>query len=193
MSDFTHLDRRRALTLASAALTNALALSAASAQSRSKASIPAASARPAVGRKYFTAKEFGLMEEIAEAVIPADEVSGGAKAAKVAEFLDRHLGEMVPSELKTGFRQDIEEIDRVTREMHGRGFVTATAPQRHAVLARISRNEAKPKLDAEFAFGTVKWLVTYAYYKSKVGIHDDLKYQGNVLLDEFLGVDPSRT
>lgn len=193
MSDYTCLHRRQALTLASAALANALSLSAASAQSRSKAPTPAAAPRPAAGRKYFTGKEFELMEEIAETLIPADEVSGGAKAAKVAEYLDRHLGEMVPSELKTGFRQDIEEIDRVSREMHGRGFVSATAGQRHAVLARISRNEAKPKLDAEFAFGTVKWLVTYAYYKSKVGIHDDLKYQGNVLLDEFLGVDPSRT
>jgi hypothetical protein len=61
------------------------------------------------------------------------------------------------------------------------------------VPARISRHEAKPKADAEFAFGTVKWFVTFAYHKSRSGMHDDIKYRRNVLLDAFLGVDPSQT
>ncbi len=192
----TGFDRRRAMALAGMAMANALLAAKASAQSRAqtghKGAEPALSP-PAPGRAYFTASEFGLIEEIAEAIVPADEVSGGAKAAKVAEFLDSHLGESRDAELKPGFKQDIAEIDRICVAMHRRGFVKATTEQRSQVLARISRNEAKPKADAEFAFGTVKWLVTFAYYKSKIGIHDDLKYQGNVLLDEFLGVDPSRT
>lgn len=196
MTTDTGFDRRRAMALASMAFANALLAAKASAQSRAqtgrKAAEPAITP-PGPGRAYFTSSEFELIEEIAEAIVPADDVSGGAKAAKVAEFLDRQLGESRDAELRPGFKQDIAEIDRVCVGMHGRGFVKATADQRSRVLARISRNEAKPKADAEFAFGTVKWLVTFAYYKSKIGIHDDLKYQGNVLLDEFLGVDPSRT
>ena len=30
-----------------------------------------------------------------------------------------------------------------------------------------------------------------AYYTSKIGIHDELKYQGNVYIDEFIGTDVS--
>jgi len=195
MTTDLYFDRRRALVLASMAMANALLAARASAQSRAqtgrKGTEPVLPS-PGAGRLYFTASEFELIEEIAEAIVPADEVSGGAKAAKIAEFLDRQLGESRDAELKPGFKQDIAEIDRICVEMHRRGFVKATAEQRSRVLARISRNEAKPKADAEYAFGTVKWLVTFAYYKSKIGIHDDLKYQGNVLLDEFLGVDPSR-
>ena len=31
----------------------------------------------------------------------------------------------------------------------------------------------------------IKWWVAEAYYTSKIGIHDELKYQGNVYIDEF--------
>ena len=34
-----------------------------------------------------------LLDELAEAIIPADEQSGGAKAANVARAIDRHLGD----------------------------------------------------------------------------------------------------
>jgi hypothetical protein len=29
-------------------------------------------------------------------------------------------------------------------------------------------------------------------YTSKIGIHDELQYQGNVYIDEFIGTDVSR-
>jgi len=29
------------------------------------------------------------------------------------------------------------------------------------------------------------------YYTSNIGIHDELKYQGNVYIDEFIGTDIS--
>lgn len=188
MSDQVSFDRRHAMALAAAALSEAALSARASAQSRTKgAAGPVSPAGP--GRRYFTTAEFALVDELSESLIPADEVSGGARAAQVAEFLDRQLGESLDVELRRGFKDDLAEIDRVSVAMHGRGFVRATPAQRIQVMERISRAEQKPSQPAEHAFSTLKWLVTYAYYKSKIGIHDDLQYQGNVLLDEFLGVD----
>jgi hypothetical protein len=194
-----HPDRRYLLGLAAAALGEALLCASAAAQTRSRGEAPLRTARPAPATpaarrtgRFFTPAEFQLLDELAEAIIPADEVSGGAKAAKVALTLERQLGETLDPLLNPGFKEDLAEIDRICREMHGRGFVAASPSQRNSLLRRISRNEGNSRVDVEHSFGVLKWLVTYAYYKSQIGIHDDLKYQGNVLIDEFIGADPSK-
>jgi hypothetical protein len=53
------------------------------------------------------------------------------------------------------------------------------------------RNEKSPKENVDHSFVTIKWWVAEAYYTSKIGIHDELKYQGNVYMDEFVGTDVS--
>ncbi|HHK73551.1 MAG TPA: gluconate 2-dehydrogenase subunit 3 family protein, partial [Rhizobiales bacterium] len=148
-------------------------------------------ARPAPGRKFFTRHEFATLEEIAEMIIPKDDVSGGAKAAKVVDMIDIRIGESVDPEWKQSWRDDLEEIDRLSRKWTGRTFRRASRRQRHKIMRRISRNEANPKRDGEYAFGTIKWEVCDVYYRTEIGIHDDLKYQGNVILDEFVGTDVS--
>lgn len=194
--DSRGLHRRHLMTLASAALANALLAAQASAQARRAAPGTTPRGPPksgAPGQPYLNKRQRALLDEIAEAIIPADDVSGGAKAAGVGETIERQLAESLDLDLRNGFRDDLDEVDRIATSMLGRGFVAASPADRARVLERISRNESSPKTPAEFSFGTLKWLVTYAYYKSRVGIHDDLKYQGNVLIDEFIGVDVGRT
>jgi len=60
--------------------------------------------------------------------------------------------------------------------MFGRPFLQTSAAERQKFMERISRNEKNPKENVEISFATIKWWVAEAYYTSKTGIHDELKY-----------------
>ena len=75
--------------------------------------------------------------------------------------------------------------------MLGRPLLQASPAERQKLMERISRNEKNPRENVEHSFVTIKWWVAEAYYTSNIGIHDDLKYQGNVYIDEFIGTDIS--
>src|SRR5207245_994478 len=64
------------------------------------------------------------------------------------------------------------------------------ADQRVAVLTRIAAGEQDPKTPAEHFFQELKRSTVRAYYTSKVGIHADQQYKGNVYQrGEFAGFD----
>lgn len=48
-------------------------------------------------RRFFTAAEWTQVDQLTEEIIPADEHSGGARAAGVRAFLDFSLSEAVPA------------------------------------------------------------------------------------------------
>lgn len=193
MSKQAPIDRREALAITAAAAAATLLPGEASAQARKKAGAaaapPPAPAAPQAGKRFFTAHEWATLDELAEAIIPADAQSGGAKAAGVTDVIDRRLGELVDPVQRQSWRDDLAEIDRLSLALLGRTFLKADAAGRRRLLERVSRNEGNPKEAGEFAFGTIKWEVAWAYYKSRVGIHDEMQYKGNVLLDEFVGTD----
>lgn len=166
------------------------------AQKAAKAAVRASEAAAgtgAPGLRFFSPSELQMLDELAEAIIPADDSSGGAKAAKVADAIDLKLGESLDSNMRQSWRDDLAEINRIAGGMFGRPFVRLSPSERERLLGRISRNESNPREPGEFAFGTIKWEVALHYYKSKIGIHDELKYQGNVLQDEFAGTDVSKS
>lgn len=142
--------------------------------------------------KFFSPAEFAILDEFAELLIPEDDVSKGARAAKVAWTLDERLAESRDPEWRQSWHDDLAEIDQLSRNWYGRKFVDATHQERTDLLVRISGNEDDPKEAGEYAFGTIKWSVADIYYRTRIGIHDDLRYQGNVYQDEFSGTDVSK-
>ena len=192
--DHAGIDRRALIGSAIAAAAAVVASPPAGAQVQKAAqkAVPkgvAAGPVPAKGRAFFTAQEFATLDEMAEMIIPADAVSGGARATGVAAHLDKRIGESLDPAWRKSWRDDLAEIDRLSVEMFDRPFVKASLEQRTRLMQRVSRNEANPSEAGEYAFGTIKWSVADAYYRTRVGIHDDLKYQGNVLQAEFSGTD----
>lgn len=177
------VDRRRMLKLTASAVVAAAA--------PLGTNVTPAIARPAPGRKFFTRREYAILRIFAEMIIPKDEVSGGAQAAKVPEFLDARVAETIDPTIRQSWRDDLEEIDRLSRVYYGRRFTRAGSRRRSRLMQRLSRNEANPKRDGEYAFGTIKWEVCDVYYRTEIGIHEDLKYQGNQIQDEYFGTDVS--
>jgi hypothetical protein len=87
-------------------------------------------------------------------------------------------------------RQHLAALDALCREMGGQGFLEASAQQRNDVLIRAAESERDPQTPAEKAFRWVKEQTVYAYYTSKIGIHQEMEYKGNTAIMEFVGEVP---
>jgi hypothetical protein len=65
----------------------------------------------------------------------------------------------------------------------------ASPGERVAVLTRMAKNEMNPKTPEEVFFRELKHATAHAYYASKIGIHREMEYKGNVMLEEFVGYE----
>jgi hypothetical protein len=120
----------------------------------------APAARAAAQPRFFTPDEFAAVEELAEMIIPADEKSGGAKAAGVAAYIDGNLAEAFDPAERDAWRKGLAS------------FLHATSEQRMALLTRMSET-------GDPFFQKLKSLTVFGYYTSKIGIHDEMGYLGN--------------
>ena len=160
------------------------------------ASLPLAKAvsspEPLVAKpKFFTAAELALVEEMGDMIIPTDGQSAGARAAGCAAYIDARLAEAFEKDEPQRWRAGIAAVETLSREMNGgKTFMQATAEQRLALLTRIAAAESDPKSDAEKFFKQIKGSTIQAYYTSKIGIHDDQRYKGNVYqTGDYAGYD----
>jgi len=127
----------------------------------------------AQAHKFFSDDEFKMTDELTEMIIPADDKSGGARAAQVAAYLDFRLSEAFEPQVRDQWREGLKSIDALSTELNGHAFLAATPEQRIALITRLSEK------NDEF-FRVLKEATIRAYYTSKIGIHDDLDYKGNV-------------
>jgi hypothetical protein len=170
------LDRREILKLAAgAAFARPLAAGA-------EALAPAAEGAAAAAPRFFTVAELQALDELTEILIPTDEHSPGAKAAGVAAYIDFTLADKDPK------IPEYAEERKAWKEGLA-AFVGATPAQRLELLTKASAAEHEPKTEAEKFFVSLKGATAHAYYTSKIGIHQDQDYKGNVLLTEFVGAE----
>jgi sugar phosphate isomerase/epimerase len=155
--------------------------------------IPEALIAAAGAPAFFTAHELALVDELSEMIIPSDDHSPGAKAAKAAAYIDATLAEAWEAKDKEIWRSGLKLVDALCQEMNGKPFLQSSADERAAVLTRMSRNEQRPESPAETFFVELKGRVVHAYYTSEIGIKQDLEYKGNTYLNEFVGADVSAT
>jgi hypothetical protein len=185
------ITRRDLLKLGAAATVAAsLGLDTAAAQP-----LDAAAARAvaqAAAPTFFTLAEFALVDELSELIIPTDAHSPGARAARVATFIDGQLAEAWEEQDRTEWREGLRLVDRLSQEASGTPFTSASTDQRIAVLTRIAQNEGQPKTPEERFFKTLKSRVVYAYYTSEIGIKQEMEYKGNSYLNEFVGEDVTK-
>lgn len=148
-----------------------------------------AALRGADNLKFFTPAEFAMLDELAEIIIPADDHSPGARAAGVAAYIDARVAEAFDPKVRDDWREGLKSVDELSRKMHDRGFMDASPDRRLAVVTRLAQNETKPKDPVEVFFGQLKHATVQAYYTSKIGIHQEMEYKGNVMLEQFVGYE----
>lgn len=155
--------------------------------------IQAAQAPPAP--KLLSPSQFATLEAFVEAIIPADERSGGAKEARVADYIDLLLSEADES-VALQWIGGLAELDEEARTRFELPFARLNATQSDALLTSLSANEAaiiandaEPQTPLESFFVTTKHAAIDGYYTSEIGIHRELHYRGNKFLNEFVGCE----
>lgn len=136
--------------------------------------------------QFFTEEENKAVLELTERIIPADESSPGAKAARVNEYIDLVVSKS-PDVTKQAWRDGLAAVNKMSREMFGVAFAAASVDQQVELLKRISKNERSPETAEERFFRTIKNATVDGYYTSEIGIHKELRYKGNSYLKEFTG------
>lgn len=135
--------------------------------------------------KFFSAAEMKTIDALTEGLIPADEHSGGARAARVAEYVD--VIASADPEVQRHWRNGLALLDEMCRPKYGAGFADCNPGQQTALLEELSAKEDAPSSPIEKFFVLTKKATVEGYYTSAIGIHDELQYQGNTIVLNFEG------
>jgi gluconate 2-dehydrogenase subunit 3-like protein len=177
MTDASELSRREMIAATAAALVTPLVPGGA------ETPVP----RPAA---FLTPAELALLDELTDLIIPTDDHSPGARAAGVAAYIGGRLAESLDPDWQARWRSGLQAVDDLSRELKGKPFLEATPDQRVAVLTRMAAAESDPKTPAERFFRELKRWTARGYYTSKIGIHMDQEYKGNVYQQgDYAGFD----
>jgi gluconate 2-dehydrogenase gamma chain len=136
--------------------------------------------------RFLNVEEFDTLAAISEAIIPTDDHSPGARDAGVPLYIDAVLTES-EDEQRIFWKQGLAAVNRLAEKSYGRRFSACAASQQEELLLKISANEESPATPEERFFVAAKRATIDGYYTSEIGIHKDLEYQGNAMLEEFEG------
>ncbi|MBV9762451.1 MAG: gluconate 2-dehydrogenase subunit 3 family protein [Acidobacteriaceae bacterium] len=138
---------------------------------------------------YFTKDEFALLDALTDMIIPTDEHSPGAHDAGVAAYIDRRVAEAFVAEDKESWRKGLAAMNALSQSRCQCPFLGASKAQQNGMLKQLAAKERDPKTEAEKFFTQLKETTAFAYYSSDIGIHQEINYKGNVLLEQFVGYD----
>lgn len=141
--------------------------------------------------KYFSDHQYKSLQALCQAIIPADERSGGAIEAGAPEFIDLLTSESADYQLALG--GGMMWLDGTCLDRFGKTFVECLPADQSAILNLIAYRKnalTDPGLSqgVEF-FSFLRNLTADGYFTSEIGIKD-LGYVGNKYLKEFPGCPP---
>lgn len=116
---------------------------------------------------FFNAEEQALMDRLMEIIIPADEHSPGAHAARVPAFADLMLS-TGPEEARKRWRSGLAEFRAAAEKGHLAD-----------VVQRAALEEQHPQTELGRFFVDLKRMTIDGYYTSSIGIHQEMGYEGN--------------
>jgi hypothetical protein len=140
---------------------------------RAMESAQAAPAATGYTLQFFSEEENGLLDQLMEMIIPADDHSPGAHEAGTNLFADL----MVATSDATVKKQWRDGIRLIREQAAGSSLAEA--------LRKAATNEENPTTDLERFFVTLKQMTVNGYYTSATGIHKEMEYIGNTYLAAF--------
>jgi gluconate 2-dehydrogenase gamma chain len=141
--------------------------------------------------KFFPAHQYQTLLVLCDAILPKDEVSGGAVEAGAPEFIDLLSSEN--EDYRAILGGGLMWLDNLSSDRYQHTFLECTPLQQKEVLDLIAfRKNAKgdPGLSQGIVFfAKLRQMTSDGFYTSKIGIAD-LKYIGNTALSVFPGCPP---
>lgn len=128
--------------------------------------------------QFFTEHEFETVRQLANMIIPADDVSGSAEDAGVPEFIDFMM--LDRPQYQTPIRGGLNWLDVQCQKMFESDFIGCTEEKKTQILDMIAYPKvAKPEMKHGVAFfNQFRDLVASGFWSSKIGI-EDIGYIGN--------------
>ena len=152
-----------------------------------KAKTPAGSYAP----KFFNSHQYKMLQSLCQAIIPADEHSGGAVEAGAPEFIDLLTSENKEYQLSLG--GGLMWLDSTCQDRYGKVYLECSPAQQTEMLDLIaySKNVQKnPGLGGGVKFfSLLRDMTSDGFFTSEIGIKY-LGYIGNDYLAEFPGCPP---
>ena len=136
--------------------------------------------------QYFDPQDVRTLDALTETIIPADQHSPGAHAAGVSEYLDVILAD-APQDTKDLWKQGIAAANELAANSFAQPFADCSPEQQIAIMSELAGSEDPHGPVQERFFHALKRATIDGYYTSKIGIHQDLQYQGNKALHDFPG------
>ncbi len=107
----------------------------------------------------------------------------------MADTIDEFLREDYGDSKRTLWREGLRLIDLMSQHYCGKTFVNASPEERIAILTVLSEHSKVTDLTEVKFFNDLKEMTVLCYYTSRIGIHDELEYKGNRILQEYVGCD----
>jgi hypothetical protein len=126
--------------------------------------------------RFLQDSEVETVADIAERILPETDTPG-ARSALVHQYIDFVLSRGdAPGQER--FREGIRWIDRRCQSQFGKPFAELEPGRQDEILTGISESPF---------FREVKRLTVDGYYRSEVGMKQELGFEGNTFLSEFEG------
>lgn len=137
--------------------------------------------------RFLTTHENETVTLVSELIIPETDTPGAA-AARVNQYIDFVLSEE-PAEVRDAFRQGLSWLDQKSQELFGKDFVGIEPGQQTEILTTLDApdEESPPDVIGVRFFGAVKEKTVEGYYRSEVGMIEELEFNGNKILRNFDG------
>lgn len=126
---------------------------------------------------FFSADEMNLLDEIGETILPETSKSPGAKAAKIAEFMQKIVRDCYSAEEQAIFRSGLSKLDEKSDQDFGSTFRKLTTGKRIQILEffEIESKEKSETVPPHF-FTFMRQLTIWGYFTSEVGATQALRY-----------------
>lgn len=128
----------------------------------------------------FNEDTLALLDEIAETIIPTTSTPG-AKAAKVAAFMEVFVTDCYEEADRKIFLGGVVKLNDACREMHGRPFMKASPEERKSLLIALDREarahaQAKAATDRAHYFTLMKQATILGFFTSETGCTQTLRH-----------------
>ena len=139
--------------------------------------------------RFFTEAQYQLVSRIADLIIPPTDTPG-AVGAGVPKYIDRVVSG--DSRLQRVFKKGLRRVQSESKSQFGNDFLHLTETQQvdllHSFSAAADRRTASKRAKTHPTgtfFEAIKNLTADGYYTSRVGLLQELGYNGNTALASF--------
>jgi hypothetical protein len=126
---------------------------------------------------FFSSEEMKILDEIGETILPETSKSPGAKASKIAEFMQKIVRDCYSKKEQGIFKTGLIMVEEQADQQFKNSFLKLSGTQRLEILNGFDEvAKTKSENDAPHFFMLMKQLTIWGFFTSEVGVTKALRY-----------------